>query len=150
MRDRDSIKEFFQSQGQNFTDQQIDKRYARYGGAAGDLLQSQQLEPDMVENWDSVATYVLWTLVDMQCCAGTNGSPWNLRPITSVAALAAIQAIRPNDNAYAILQRLCDTYVLERDNLEYHVAYPAALVQLLPGATAFTECLACDDIVGNV
>lgn len=39
MRDRNSVKELFESQGRSITDQQADRLYEKHGGAIGDLLQ---------------------------------------------------------------------------------------------------------------
>jgi hypothetical protein len=98
----------------------------------------------------------LWRLIGEQWKIGTDDYPWKLSPIPTHSASLAIQAVKSNENAAVILQGLCDMYVLERDNLTYHVVYPAALGFLLPGATspkraaAFAKCLLEDDILGTL
>jgi hypothetical protein len=72
--------------------------------------------------------------------------------------MQVIKEWEPDKNAATTLQRLCDNYVLERDGLNYHVAYPSALMNyVLPSdrtlsiverATAFAKCLEQDDIFG--
>jgi len=70
--------------------------------------------------------------------------------------MQVVQEIKPDDKPITILQQLCDQYVLERDELVYHVAYPAAFMHcLLPGISSnpecshtFSQCLEQDDILG--
>jgi hypothetical protein len=74
-------------------------------------------------NWTDVVARLIG---EQRPGSDTDGYPWHLRPITSAAATQAIQVVAPGAEGYATLQRLCDMYVLERDGLVYHVAYPSA------------------------
>ena len=66
IRDRHSVKELYQYWGENITDEEADRRYELYGGAAGDLQQCQKLDASAMEKWDDVACAVLWRLVGEQ------------------------------------------------------------------------------------
>jgi hypothetical protein len=59
--------------------------------------------------------------------------PWDLVPTPAHITREVIEHAKPDCMPNIELQRLCDLYLLERDNLEqYHIAYSSALSHCSP------------------
>ncbi len=128
LRDPQSIQEFLQAETSTIvpTDK-ITELYELYGGAMGDLVQQKPLPRSYIAAWDKTAQAVLLALVLAQPTTSAS-KPWNLVPIPGHTAREVIERTNPGCPAEIELQRMCDMYLLERDNLDqYHIAYPEAI-----------------------
>lgn len=128
LHDRESIKEFFLvARGASLSDEEADQNYAKYGGAVGDLLYENELRSEYIERWDPTARAVLLRLV-LENIKHDVAEPWNLQPIPGHTAYDLLRHIKPGCVPELEMRRLCDLYLLERDNQDqYRVAYPEAI-----------------------
>lgn len=157
LRDAESVQEFLQAETSTIMPpEEIATLYERYGGAMGDLSQQKSLPESYIEAWDKTAQAVLLALVLAQPTTSAS-KPWNLLPIPGRTARLVVERANPGCSAEIELQRMCDLYLLERDNLgQYHIAYPDAIHYCNPSgdnilierAYQAAKLLLEDDILG--
>jgi hypothetical protein len=128
LRDEESVKEFLQVEtGKIFSEGDISNMYELYGGAMGDLVQHKSLSRSYIAAWDDIAQAILLALVIPQPTT-SKSKPWNMVPIQGRTARGVIEQTNPGCSAEIELQRLCDVYLLEKDNMDqYHIAYPDSI-----------------------
>jgi hypothetical protein len=128
LRDAESIQEFLQAETLTIVPpEEIATLYELYGGAMGDLTQQKPLLKSYIAVWDKTAQAVLLALVLAQPTTSAS-KPWNLVPIPGHTARDVIERTNLGYSAEIELQRMCDLYLLDQNNLDqYHIAYPDAI-----------------------
>ncbi len=142
LRDPQSIQEFLRADTATIVPlDQIAQMYERYGGAMGDLVQRKPLSRSFIAPWDKPAQAILLALVLAQPTT-SECKPWNLVPIQGDTARNVIGHIQPDCSADIELKRLCDMYLLERDNIDcYHLAHHDAIRHCAPsGGHMLNDC----------